>query len=84
MSCNTPRFSLSKRKLHVRLGWKLVTAVRTTVRVFEPLLDTLISKDVLAFGEADWLFDNTVRVLNAEFIIADHASYLNISKFILT
>ena len=77
MSCNIPRFSFSNRKLHVRLGWKFVTAVRTTVRVFEPLLDTLISKDMLAFGKANWLFDNAIWILNAEFVVADHASYLN-------
>jgi hypothetical protein len=32
------------------LPWKLITAIRAIIGIFEPFLDAMIPKDVLAFG----------------------------------
>lgn len=66
--------------MYVLFRRELVTAVWAAVRVLKPLLYAFISEDVFALGQANWLFDDTVRVLDTELVVADHTSYIASEK----
>lgn len=50
----------------------LVSTVRACVVVFEPLLDTMVSKDVLALGQSQWGLGNVLRCWYSVLVVADH------------
>jgi hypothetical protein len=60
---------------------KLVSTVGTAIRVFEPFLDAMVTKNVSAFGQAKRGFFNTLRSLDTIVIIADNAIW-KLSAFI--
>jgi hypothetical protein len=53
---------------------EFITTVRTTVRVLEPLLDTLIPKDMLALWKTNRILNLAFRVTDTEFVVTDDAS----------
>jgi hypothetical protein len=65
-------------RTQLRLRRHLIAAIGAAVRLFEPFLDAVIAKDVLALRETQWGFVDTLGADNTEVIIADHASCRNV------
>jgi hypothetical protein len=59
----------------LRFRRKFVTAVGTTVRVLEPLLQTAVAEDMPALWQTHWALDETVWVLDAKLVIANNAAW---------
>lgn len=58
-----------------KLGFRrhLVSAIRAAVRLFKPLLDAVITKDMLAPWQPEWGLINALGIAHAELVVADHA-----------
>ena len=52
-----------------------VAAVWAAVGFLEPLLDAVVSEDVLAVGQAERCLVDSLWVLDSEFVVADHTCY---------
>lgn len=57
----------------LRLRWDFIPAVGAAVRFFKPLLNAMISKDVLALWQPQRVFTDAFGSLDSIVVIADHA-----------
>ena len=62
---------------NLRFGGDLVPAVGAAVRFLKPLLDTMVSEDVFAFGQPQRCFVDSLWVWYTELVVADDTSYLS-------
>lgn len=54
----------------------LIPAIWATIRLLEPLLDTVVAEDMLAVGQTKRGFVDTLRVGDTELIVADDTGSL--------
>lgn len=63
---------------NLRLRGDLVPAIWAAIRLLEPFLDAVVTKNVFALGQAQRGFIDTLRIRDTKFVVANHTCYLQL------